>query len=255
MGVLAAGIASDFSGILSEIVTHLFTAKIHLKAGGESYRHITEAEAATFRASRLTKQLLTFAKGGVPVKERTSIKRLAEDSVGFCLSGSNVNYRLDLPDDLLPVEIDRGQIDQAISNLVINANQAMHAGGAVVISAHNTVIDDTTSHFPSHLVHASQLEAGAYVCLCIRDDGEGIPKENLEKIFDPYFTTKEKCNGLGLTSAYSIIKKHSGYITVDSEVGKGTTFCVYLPAAPDMPEKEETIDDARSQPAATGDSF
>jgi PAS domain S-box-containing protein len=240
MGVLAAGIASDFSAILSEIVTHLFTAKIHLKAGDDAYRHITEAEAATFRATRLTKQLLTFSKGSAPVKERTSIKRLVEDSVGFCLSGSNAAYRLDLPDELLSVEIDRGQIDQAIGNLVINADQAMRDNGAIVISARNMVIDEGDAHASSHLINASRLPAGTYVCVSIADEGTGIPKENLDKIFDPYFTTKENCNGLGLTSAYSIIKKHNGYITVDSEVGKGSTFCVYLPAAAKGPEKEES---------------
>jgi PAS domain S-box-containing protein len=240
MGVLAGGIASDFSTILSEIVTHLFTAKIHLKAGDDAYRHITEAEAATFRASRLTKQLLAFSKGGAPVKERTSIKNLVEDSVGFCLSGSNATYRLDLPDDLLCVDIDRGQIDQVISNLVINADQAMRDGGTIVITAQNMVVDESSATLPSHLIKASQLPAGTYVCLSITDEGTGIPKENLDKIFDPYFTTKEKCNGLGLTSAYSIIKKHDGYITVDSEIGRGTTFCVYLPAAADAPEKEKS---------------
>ncbi len=240
MGVLAAGIASDFSAILSEIVTRLFSAKIHLKAGDDAYRHIIEAEAATFRATRLTKQLLTFSKGSAPVKERTSIKRLVEDSVGFCLSGSNAAYRLDLPDELLPVEIDRGQIDQVISNLVINADQAMREGGAIVIAARNMVIDEADARTSSHLINASRLPAGTYVCLSITDEGTGIPKENLDKIFDPYFTTKETCNGLGLTSAYSIVKKHNGYITVDSEVGKGSTFSVYLPAAAEGPEKEES---------------
>jgi PAS domain S-box-containing protein len=243
MGVLAAGIANDFSAMLSEIITHLFTAKIHLKAGDEAYRHITDAEAATFRASRLTKQLLTFSKGGAPVKERTSIKSLVEDSVGFCLSGSTAAYRLDLPADLLSVDIDRGQIDQVISNLVINADQAMRGGrdgGTIVISSQNVVVDETSATVPSHLVNASQLQAGTYVCLCVTDEGTGIPAENLDKIFDPYFTTKENCNGLGLTSAYSIIKKHNGYITVDSEIGRGTTFCVYLPAAADTPEEEES---------------
>jgi two-component system, cell cycle sensor histidine kinase and response regulator CckA len=163
-----------------------------------------------------------------------------EDSVGFCLSGSSVNYRLDLPDDLLPVEIDRGQLDQAISNLVVNADQAMKEGGTIVVSAQNTVIDESSARVPSHLVHASQLAPGTYVCLSITDEGTGIAEENLEKIFDPYFTTKENRNGLGLTAAYSIIKKHDGYITVDSEAGRGTTFCVYLPAAEEVPEKEES---------------
>jgi PAS domain S-box-containing protein len=234
MGVLAAGIANDFSVILSEIVTHLFAAKIFLKAGDDAYRSITSAEAAAFRASRITKQLLTFSKGGALVKERSSIKALIEDSVGFSLSGSSAAYRLDLPENLLPVDIDRGQIDQAMSNLVVNADQAMRPGGTITISARNVTIGANSERSGSHVVRDSNLEPGNYVCISIQDEGVGIPAENLEKIFDPYFTTKPNCNGLGLTTAYSIIRKHDGYITVSSEPGKGSTFNVYLPAeAPD----------------------
>jgi two-component system cell cycle sensor histidine kinase/response regulator CckA len=240
MGVLAAGIAGDFSAILSDIITHLFTAKIYLKAGDDSYRHITDAEAAAFRASRLTKQLLTFSKGGAPVKERASIRTLIEDSVGFSLSGSSASYRLDLPDDLLPVEIDRGQIDQVISNIVINADQAMPEGGTITVRAQNVTIGANSEQAPTHIVHASNLEPGSYVCISVIDEGAGIPKENLEKIFDPYFTTKPNCNGLGLTSAYSIVKKHNGYITVSSEPGKGAAFSVYLPALIEKPAEEGT---------------
>jgi len=226
MGVLAEGIAGDFSAILSEITVHLFTAKMHLKTCDESYKYITEAEAAAFRAGRLTKQLLTFSISGAPVKERTSIKQLIEDSVGFCLSGSTTTYQLDLPDDLYPVEIDRGQIDQVVSNLVVNADQAMEDGGTIAIAAQNIVLDED----PSPIVLASQMRKGMYVCISVHDEGAGICKDHIEKIFDPYFTTKENRNGLGLAAAYSIVKKHQGYITVDSQLGKGTTFCVYLPA-------------------------
>ncbi len=240
MGILAEGIAGDFSNILSEIATHLFTAKIHLKPYDESYKYITEAEAAAFRASRLTKQLLTFSISGAPVKERTSIKRLIEDAVGFCLSGSTTTYQLDLPDDLYPVEIDRGQIDQVINNLVVNADQAMVGGGTIAISAHNTVIDQAgSSHIPSQIIHASQMKEGVYVCISVRDEGAGISKEHIEKIFDPYFTTKENRNGLGLAAAYSIVKKHEGYITVDSKIGRGTTFCLFLPALSVEEKREE----------------
>ena len=239
MGVLAAGIANDFSVILSEIVTHLFAAKIFLKAGDDAYRSITSAEAAAFRASRITKQLLTFSKGGALVKERSSIKALIEDSVGFSLSGSSATYRLDLPENLLPVDIDRGQIDQAMSNLVVNADQAMRAGGTISISARNVTIGANSERTGSHVVRDSNLEPGNYVCISIRDEGVGIPAENLEKIFDPYFTTKPNCNGIGLTTAYSIIRKHDGYITVSSEQGKGSTFNVYLPAeTPDRGEAD-----------------
>jgi two-component system, cell cycle sensor histidine kinase and response regulator CckA len=238
MGVLAGGIASDFSTLLSEIITHLFTAKIHLKAGDDAYRHISDAEAAAFRASRLTKQLLTFSKGDATVKERTSIKSLIEDSVGFCLSGSRATYRLELPDDLSVVEVDRGQIDQAISNIVINADQAMPDGGTIFIAAHTLSLSPEAVALPSHIVRASRLEPGNYVCISIRDEGVGIPPENLDKIFDPYFTTKPGSNGLGLTTAYSIIKKHNGYISVSSEPGAGATFCVYIPAVKEKPDNK-----------------
>ncbi len=230
MGVLAAGIANDFSVILSEIITHLFAAKIYLKAGDEAYRSITNAEAAAFRASRLTKQLLTFSKGGAPVKERASIKTLIEDSVGFSLSGSKATYRLDLPDNLPPLDIDRGQIDQALSNLVVNADQAMQDGGTITISARNITIGANSERADTHLVRATNLEPGTYVCISVKDEGVGIALENLEKIFDPYFTTKPNCNGLGLATTYSIIKKHNGYITVSSGPSQGSVFSVYLPA-------------------------
>jgi signal transduction histidine kinase len=229
MGVLAAGIANDFSVILSEIITHLFAAKIFLRAGDDAYRNITNAEAAAFRASRITKQLLTFSKGGAPVKERASIKTLIEDSVGFSLSGSKVSYRLDLPDDLPALNIDRGQIDQALSNLVVNADQAMESCGTIAISAADVTIQSESEPTEGQHVRGSNLEPGTYVCISIRDEGPGIPPENLEKIFDPYFTTKPNSNGLGLTTAYSIIKKHDGIITVTSELGNGATFHVYLP--------------------------
>jgi PAS domain S-box-containing protein len=247
MGVLAAGIANDFSVILSEIITHLFAAKIFLRAGDDAYRNITNAEAAAFRASRITKQLLTFSKGGAPVKERASIRALIEDSVGFSLSGSGASYRLDLPENLPALYIDRGQIDQALSNLVVNADQAMESGGTITISAANVTIQSEGDPSEKH-ARGSNLEPGAYVCISIRDEGSGIAAENLEKIFDPYFTTKPTSNGLGLTTAYSIVKKHDGFITVTSELGKGATFHVYLPVAEQTDGGQECLGDEKTVP-------
>jgi PAS domain S-box-containing protein len=237
MGALATGIANDFSNLLSELVIHLFCAKVHTKAGDDSYKFITQAEAVVNKASRLVKQLLTFSKSGPLIKERISIKTVIEDSVGFALSSSKCNRILDIAKDLLPVEIDKGQIDQAISNIVVNADQAMPNGGTITISAKNVFIGENSQSDSLFFVHAQNLKPGNYICISIKDEGEGISKENLEKIFDPYFTTKPNSNGLGLTTAYSIIKKHDGYISVSSEQNKGSVFNIYLPAI--TGEKEE----------------
>ena len=131
-------------------------------------------------------------------------------------------------------------VQPLVENAIRYAVAPRRDGGTIVITAQNMIVDESSATLPSHLINASSLPAGTYVCLSITDEGTGIPKENLDKIFDPYFTTKENCNGLGLTSAYSIIRKHDGYITVDSTIGSGTTFCVYLPAAADTTEKEES---------------
>jgi PAS domain S-box-containing protein len=228
IGVLAGGIAHDFNNILTGIITNLFMAKCTLPQASENYNLLVDAEKACFRASRLTKQLLTFSKGGAPIKEIASIKEIIEDTVGFCLSGSNATYSLDLPDDLMATNIDKGQIDQVINNLLINALQAMPSGGAITVKAENVLLksdiaDPTISQNPS-------LKPGRYVKVSIKDEGIGIPRKDIEKIFDPYFTTKSKGSGLGLTTSYAIIKNHDGIITVDSNAGKGSTFSFYLPA-------------------------
>jgi PAS domain S-box-containing protein len=221
LGVLAGGIAHDFNNILTGIITNLFMAKLKVKSDQETFQLLAEAEKASFRASKLVRQLLTFSKGGAPVKEVVSVREIIEDAVGFCLSGSNVNSSLHFAPDLQKVEADRGQIDQVLNNLIINADQAMPSGGTVAVSVENVSVGE------GHI----SLVPGAYVKVTIKDEGVGIPKESLEKIFDPYFSTKPNGNGLGLTIAYSIIKAHKGVITVESEVGKGTVFSFYLPAA------------------------
>jgi len=233
LGVLAGGIAHDFNNILTGVITNLFMAKVKVKADAETYELLAEAEKASFRASKLVKQLLTFSKGGAPVKEAVSLKDIIEDSVGFCLSGSNVNYKLEIAPDLSPVEADRGQIDQVLNNLIINADQAMPGGGNITVKAENITLPpgDRGAEAPLHA-----LPSGDYVKVMVSDEGQGISKEDLEKIFDPYFTTKPNGNGLGLTIAYSIIKSHKGFITVDSQIGKGTVFSFFLPVAKAAPK-------------------
>jgi len=226
LGVLAGGIAHDFNNILTGIITNLFMAKISMPPASESYKLLVDAEKACFRASRLTKQLLTFSKGGSPVKEVASVKELIEETVGFCLSGSNANYHLDLPDDLLAANIDKGQIDQVINNLLINSLQAMPAGGTITVTAANVTIDASAREVET----PGALRPGNYIKISIIDEGVGIAPKDLEKIFDPYFTTKPQGTGLGLTTSYSIIKNHDGIITVESRPGKGSVFSFYLPA-------------------------
>jgi PAS domain S-box-containing protein len=243
LGVLAGGIAHDFNNILTGVITNLFMVKLSLPVGGEGHKMLIDAEKACFRASRLTKQLLTFSKGGAPVKEICSIKELIEETVGFCLSGSNAGFRLDLPDDLLAANVDKGQIDQVLNNLLINAQQAMPMGGTVVVTAENVEIVRDRSP-DQRLV---RLAEGRYVKVSIKDEGVGIPETDLEKIFDPYFTTKPSGNGLGLTTSYSILKNHGGTIVVDSQVGRGSVFSFYLPAIDSVAQdSEEAVEPGQS---------
>ncbi len=228
IGLLAGGIAHDFNNILTGITSNLFMAKMSLDKDSDTCNLIIEAEKAAFRASKLTNQLLTFAKGEEPIKESQSIAEIIEEAVGFSLSGSNVDCNLDIPADVWPLEIDRGQIDQVINNLIINADQAMPEGGTITVKVENITIDEYVSEGTNAYL---PLEPGRYVRISITDEGVGIPQEHIEKIYDPYFTTKENGTGLGLTICYSILKKHNGLIFVKSREGVGTTFHVYLPAS------------------------
>jgi signal transduction histidine kinase/sensor domain CHASE-containing protein/CheY-like chemotaxis protein len=231
LGVLAGGIAHDFNNILTGIMGNISLAKVLAEPDSKLVRRLEEAEKATQRAGDLTQQLLTFSRGGAPVKKSAFIKQLAMDSVSFVLRGSNVRCDFSLPDDLWPVEIDAGQMNQVFNNMIINADQAMPDGGIISVRAVNTLFG------PEELPN---LPEGRYVKVSILDQGIGIPEANLGKIFDPYFTTKAKGSGLGLATVYSIIRQHGGLITVESLVGEGTAFHFFLPAAKQEPIEEET---------------
>jgi CheY-like chemotaxis protein len=189
---------------------------------GETY--LTRAEQATWRAKDITKQLLAFAKGGDPIKQLISFKDLIIESSGFALSGSSVSCQRHLPETLWPIEADPGQISQVVHNITINAMQAMPNGGALVIQADNMWI--TKSHDPFPL----QLPPGPYVHVTISDEGIGIAQDQVDRIFDPYFSTKAEGQGLGLASAYAIVQKHGGHISVESQANIGTKFSLYFPA-------------------------
>lgn len=231
VGVLAGGIAHDFNNLLTAILGNISLARMFAEPGSEVYGRLVEAEKASIKAKDLTRQLLTFSVGGAPIKRRTVIKELIRESSIFALTGSRVKCEFSIPEDLWPVEVDEGQIRQVMNNLIINAREAIAEVGVIQVRAENITIK-TEDILP--------LSVGRYVKLSIRDQGVGIPKEYLEKIFDPYFTTKQKGSGLGLATVYSIIKNHNGFITVESQPGVGTTFCIYLPASqPEITGKKE----------------
>ncbi|MDT8318043.1 MAG: PAS domain S-box protein [bacterium] len=233
VGILAGGIAHDFNNILTAIVNNVFFAK-ELVLEGEDVANVVEllesANDACFRAKGLTKQLLTFSKGGAPVLKTVLIGELIKKIAEFGLRGSTVKASYDIPDDLWPVDIDEGQISQVINNLIINAGQAMPGGGIIEVKAENLAI----THSDDLL-----LKKGKYIMLAIKDDGQGIPKEIIDKIFDPYFSTKEKGSGLGLSTSYSIINNHKGLLHADSEEERGATFYIYLPASRNSVEASE----------------
>lgn len=221
LGVLAGGIAHDFNNILTSIMGNISFARQLLDPTHKSFIRLTEAEKASVRAGELAQQLLTFARGGEPVKKVASIQHLMNESVSFVLRGANVKGIVDIPDSLHAVEADEGQISQVFNNIIINATQAMPDGGTVTVTARNEELTVTNT---------LALPPGRYVRISCVDEGCGMSADTLKKIFDPYYTTKSAGNGLGLASAHSIISRHGGNISAVSAVGKGTTFTIYLPS-------------------------
>lgn len=223
IGVLAGGIAHDFNNILTAILGNVMLAS-ELEKNEKIKHRLAEAEKAALRAKDLTDQLLTFSKGGNPILKPTSIKSIIKDSCSFALSGSKAKLVLNVAADLHPAYADAGQINQVLHNLVLNADQAIPDRGKIEVSAFNEKVAQGSS---------LPIKEGTYIKIIVQDNGIGIPENYLNKIFDPYFTTKKRGNGLGLSSVFSIIKKHKGHIFVESASGSGTTFTIYLPASLD----------------------
>jgi PAS domain S-box-containing protein len=225
LGLFAGGIAHDFNNLLTAIIGNISLASSLVPPDSEMATRLKDAKNASLRARDLAQQLLTFARDGAPIKKTVSIGKLIQDTVSFSLRGSHSRSEFHLGSDLWPAEIDSGQISQVIANLVVNADQAMRNGGTLHVSCENLrYTSATTPAIPD-------LAPGDYIHIKIRDEGVGIPEKYLKRIFDPYFTTKQKGNGLGLATAYSVIKNHNGLLTVESEVHLGSTFHLYLPAA------------------------
>ena len=220
LGLLAGGIAHDFNNFLTAIIGNISIARTMVEPGGDLYEILTSSEHAASKASNLPRQLLTFSRGGDPVKARISISKLLGESTAFALSGSVSTAEYSIANDLKQVIADKEQIGQVFSNIVINAYQAMPEGGQVHVSAKNITIDEN---------NPAAIPEGQYVIIIIKDDGYGIEKDHLNRVFDPFFTTKQNGTGLGLATAYSIIRKHRGHIKVETELGQGTAFTIYLP--------------------------
>jgi two-component system, cell cycle sensor histidine kinase and response regulator CckA len=226
LGLLAGGIAHDFNNILTGILGNISFAGQFLDGAHPARKPMENAEKASLRAAELAHQLLTFAKGGLPVKKRVSVGSLVQESVSLALHGSNVQSMVDIPASVHAVEADEGQLNQAFNNVIINALQSMPQGGILSVKAENLTLDAQTE---------GTLPPGDYVKVSFTDQGSGISHEDQSRIFDPYFTTKPGGTGLGLASVHSIVTKHGGKVEVSSSVQQGTTFTFYLHSAGEPP--------------------
>jgi len=230
-GVIAAGVAHDFNNLLTVILGNINLAQMKITPGDSVAAPLGEAEKASLQAKDLTEKFITFSTGDVPDKKPSSVRELFDDCLAGILDNSSVACRCFLPDELWMVCIDKDQMKQAFCNILQNAEEAMPGGGIIEITADNATFDSVQRDT------GLPISSESYVRICIQDQGVGIPGENIEKIFDPYFSTKDRCTqkglGLGLVITHSIIQRHGGHIRVESKVGEGTRFYIYLPAYKD----------------------
>lgn len=221
LSILAGGIAHDFNNYLTAIIGNISLAMM-MEQNSQILDILKEAERSSIMAKELTRQLLAFSRSSIPVKECLSVRSLLEESVKFALMGSNVRSQFNIEENIQNIEADRSQLSQVINTVVINARQAMPSGGIIKVSAENIALDDNRS---------IPLKKGNYVKMTIEDSGIGIPEEYLSRIFEPCFTTKQQGSGLGLAIAHSIIKKHHGFIRVESVNGEKTTVEIFFPVS------------------------
>lgn len=223
ISLFASGIAHDFNNILTAIAGYISLGRKKIENNNDIpmvIELLNEAEREVMSAGKLTEQLLVFSKEGCSVKEHINIKELVTRSVDFIMSGSKTAISYNFSDDIIKVKVDINRISQVIQNIVLNASQAMNSAGTVYISVYKRLLSKGNK---------LALSDGVYAVIEVRDEGEGIETRNLRRIFDPYFTTKKDCNGLGLTISRNIIEDHYGYIDVKSQAGKGTVFTVFIP--------------------------
>lgn len=234
LGVLAGGIAHDFNNLLGGIFGYIDLA-LGFSNNEKVQEFLSLSLNAMDRAKSLTAQLLTFSKGGAPIKQPGTLFPFVKNAVDFALSGSNIKCSFKIQEDMFTCNFDKNQIGQVVDNLVINAKQAMTSGGELEVEAQNIYLD-------CHPV----LKKGNYIKISFKDTGHGIPFNIKSKIFDPFFTTKDKGHGIGLTTSYSIIEKHGGTIDVESEPEKGSIFIIYLPSAENLIPEEHEITNSNS---------
>jgi PAS domain S-box-containing protein len=257
VAAMSGGIAHDYDSLLTAIIKNISLARLNLSPGHKAFMLLSRALEASETAKHLTQTLITFSKDSAPDKAIASVARLVKSATEFTLNCSSVNAVYCFADDLSRIEVDKIQIGQAIHNIVMNAKEAMPQGGTLHVSAENIAVEKKSE----------SLMAGRYVKVSFEDHGDGIPEKLINSIFNPYFSTKRRDNqygpGLGLSICQSIIKHHDGELAVDSKIGQGTTFHIYLPAAnsqtgDQQPEKNQETEisifddiDIDSQPAST----
>jgi len=228
LSLLTGGVAHDFNNLLTVVLGNVSMARLELQESGPLAEQLLLAEKAAMQAKELTDQLLRLAKGGSSAADAVTIDEIVEEGAQFILRGTNVTYSVEKDEKLWPAHVNRGQMSQVVNNLVINARQAMPRGGVLRVSLENKTLKSEA---------VEGLKAGDYICIEFSDKGMGISAEDITHIFEPYYTTKQDGSGLGLASSLSIIKKYGGIISADSELGKGTTFIIYLPRS----EQEKPI--------------
>jgi PAS domain S-box-containing protein len=234
VGQLAGGIAHDFNNLLTVILGAASLAERKIEQGQDPGNTLQRLQEAAQKARALTHRLLTFSTGGAPIKSITDFRELLEEAVELALSGTTIRCVFEFPPDLHMVHCDRSQLSQAIRNIVLNAVQAMPGGGTITVSAANVRISDSRIKDNQDEGESLPLDSGDYIRFCIRDHGSGIPRDISSRIFDPYFTTRDKSTGLGLPTAYSVLRRHRGFLRFEPPPGGGAAFYGYLPSAGDV---------------------